>query len=194
MKIQLKRSNVLEGPNAKPPTAAQMEDGEIAVNYNTADPTLFIKDSAGGIVRINGNVELIAALQAEIDAIKLDIISINGSISDINDNIDDIESDVSDIVVRLNGIDGQIATIQGQISTINGQISAIQGDISTINGSISSINAEIASIKGDISTIEGEISTIQDVLPSPLTGSAHQDNTLDERYVSRFSWADLPTL
>ena len=41
MKIQLKRSNVLEGGAAKKPTAAQMEYGELAVNYNTADPTIF---------------------------------------------------------------------------------------------------------------------------------------------------------
>ena len=53
MKIQLKRSNVLEGGVAKEPTAAQMEYGEIAVNYNAADPVLFIKDSADGIIRVS---------------------------------------------------------------------------------------------------------------------------------------------
>lgn len=53
MKIQLKRSNVLENGSAKEPTAAQMEYGEIAVNYNAADPVLFIKDSADGIIRVS---------------------------------------------------------------------------------------------------------------------------------------------
>ena len=53
MKIQLKRSNVLDGGVAKEPTAAQMEYGEIAVNYNAADPVLFIKDSADGIIRVS---------------------------------------------------------------------------------------------------------------------------------------------
>jgi hypothetical protein len=52
VKIQLKRSNVLDSGEAKAPTASQMEYGEIAVNYNTADPVLFIKDSSNGIVRI----------------------------------------------------------------------------------------------------------------------------------------------
>ena len=52
MKIQLKRSNVLEGGVAKSPTAGQMEFGELAVNYNTSDPVLFIKDSNNGIIRI----------------------------------------------------------------------------------------------------------------------------------------------
>ena len=56
MKIQLKRSNVLESGAAKAPTAPQMEFGELAVNYNTADPVLFIKDSAGAIIRLTGAV------------------------------------------------------------------------------------------------------------------------------------------
>ena len=53
MKIQLKRSNVLDGGVAKEPTAAQMEYGELAVNYNAADPVLFLKDSANGIIRVS---------------------------------------------------------------------------------------------------------------------------------------------
>jgi len=54
MKIQLKRSNVLESGLAKQPTAGQMEYGEIAVNYNNNDPVLFIKNSADEIIRIAG--------------------------------------------------------------------------------------------------------------------------------------------
>ena len=53
MQIQLKRSNVLEGGVAKTPTAGQMEYGELAVNYNTSDPAMFIKDSANNIIRIS---------------------------------------------------------------------------------------------------------------------------------------------
>jgi hypothetical protein len=54
MKIQLKRSNVLENSSAKEPTAAQMEYGELAVNYNEADPAIFLKDSNNAIIRIAG--------------------------------------------------------------------------------------------------------------------------------------------
>jgi len=54
VKIQLKRSNVLEDDAAKKPTASQMEYGEIAVNYNPTDPALFIKDSNDQIIRIAG--------------------------------------------------------------------------------------------------------------------------------------------
>ena len=55
MKIQLKRSNVLESSAAKQPTAGQMEYGELAVNYNTNDPAIFLKDSNNQIIRIAGS-------------------------------------------------------------------------------------------------------------------------------------------
>lgn len=54
MKLQLKRSNVLELGAAKEPTSAQMEYGEIAVNYSSTDPAVFIKDSNDNIIRIAG--------------------------------------------------------------------------------------------------------------------------------------------
>lgn len=53
MKLQLKRSNVLEGGFAKQPTGTQMEFGELAVNYNLDDPCIFIKDSGNNIIRIS---------------------------------------------------------------------------------------------------------------------------------------------
>ena len=55
MKLQLKRSNVLEGGAAKEPTAPQVEYGELCVNYNKDDPALFIKDSDDVIIRIAGS-------------------------------------------------------------------------------------------------------------------------------------------
>ena len=58
MKIQLKRSNQLNGDVAKEPSLTYMEYGELAVNYNTADPAIFVRASDGAgndeIVRIAG--------------------------------------------------------------------------------------------------------------------------------------------
>ena len=54
MKIQLKRSLVIEGGAAKKPTADQMDFGEIAINYGAADPSIFIKDSGNKIVKVGG--------------------------------------------------------------------------------------------------------------------------------------------
>ena len=95
---------MLSGGSAKPPTAAQMEYGELAVNYNTADPTIFIKDSAGAIVAIT--------------------------------SFDDTE-------------------LKQLIEDLTNQIGALP-------------------------------------IPDPIDGPAYQPDTLDDRYVSRFSWSDLP--
>lgn len=53
-KIQLKRSNVLEGGKAKEPSSGQTEYGELCVNYNENDPSLFVKDSNNNIVKVAG--------------------------------------------------------------------------------------------------------------------------------------------
>ena len=55
MKIQHKRSLVLEGGKAKQPDPSQMEYGELAVNYNGGDPAIFIKDNTNQIIRIAGS-------------------------------------------------------------------------------------------------------------------------------------------
>jgi hypothetical protein len=55
MKIQLKRSNVVNGGTAKEPTAEQMQFGELAVNYSGSDPAIFMKDNDGNIIRIAGD-------------------------------------------------------------------------------------------------------------------------------------------
>ena len=53
MKIKHKRSNVLELGAAKAPTSAQLEYGELAVNYSNDDPN-FLRTSTDEIVRIAG--------------------------------------------------------------------------------------------------------------------------------------------
>ena len=58
MKIQLKHSNVLNSSSAQEPTAPNMLDGELAVNFNANDPAIFLKDSTGNIVRIAGKDNL----------------------------------------------------------------------------------------------------------------------------------------
>ena len=68
MKIQLKRSNVLDGNSAKEPTAAQMEYGELAVNYSTEDPAIFLKDANDNIIRISGVGNISDDGQVEIPA------------------------------------------------------------------------------------------------------------------------------
>lgn len=59
MKIQLKRSNIVEaGGGAKEPTEGQMEYGELAVNYSSEDPAIFMKDADNNVIRIAGQGSL----------------------------------------------------------------------------------------------------------------------------------------
>ena len=60
MKIQHKRSSALESGKAKQPTAPQTEYGELCVNFNHQDPSLFIRDSADVIRKIGGDLDLYA--------------------------------------------------------------------------------------------------------------------------------------
>ena len=63
MKIQLKRSGVLENGKAKRPTAGQTEYGELCVNFNAGDPTIFIKDSTDEIIPIAGDSHVINLIE-----------------------------------------------------------------------------------------------------------------------------------
>ena len=68
MKLQLKRSNVLESSAAKEPTASQLEYGELAINYNTNDPAIFLKDSNNNVIRISGIGNIADDGQVELPA------------------------------------------------------------------------------------------------------------------------------
>ena len=112
MKIQLKRSNVLEGGKAKAPTAAQMEYGELAVNYNTADPAIFLKDSANAIIRIADYGDEIEAIEVNIDQIEADIVQINSDIDSLETRADTLEADVVTIKADINSLDGRVDVIE----------------------------------------------------------------------------------
>ncbi len=52
MRVQLKRSKMLSNGKALEPNAENMEQGELALNYNSKDPALFIKQSDNSVVRV----------------------------------------------------------------------------------------------------------------------------------------------
>ncbi len=95
MKIQLKRSNVLDNGAAKEPSPQQMEFGEIAVNYNQNDPTLFIKDSAGEIIGIrpvtqnDSGVDSVNGMTGEV-VLDLGVLTVNGKKGNVTLDADDV--------------------------------------------------------------------------------------------------------
>ena len=60
MKIQNKRSKVLDGLTAKEPTAGQTDYGEICVNFNALDPSLFLSKIVTIILFVSAGVGNIA--------------------------------------------------------------------------------------------------------------------------------------
>ena len=50
LNIRNKRSAV----QGSAPTASQLQDGELAVNYNASDPVIYTKDTAGNVIRLTG--------------------------------------------------------------------------------------------------------------------------------------------
>ena len=66
MKLQIKRSNVLEAGEAKAPALEQMEYGELAVNYNSTDPVIFIRDSNDNIIRLT-NIQAVGDGAINVD-------------------------------------------------------------------------------------------------------------------------------
>ena len=97
MKLQLKRSNVLLDGAAKPPTEAQMEYGELAVNYNASDPVVFIKNSNNQIIRLTNssidwdNIENKPELTIGAGAINIEVgdgLTASGDNANANQSVD----------------------------------------------------------------------------------------------------------
>jgi len=125
MKIQLKRSNQLDGSNAKEPTAAQMAYGELAVNYNATDPTLFIKDANDNIIRLAGAGSL-GTGTADITLTAGDGLSGGGSFS-LDQTVDDTISFAVDLKAG-----GGLAIDGGELGVTDG---GAAGDTLVWNGS-----------------------------------------------------------
>jgi len=67
MRVQLKRTGLLNQGKALEPQAENMAHGELAVNYNAKDPALFIKDTNGNISRL-GECEVKNATETTLNA------------------------------------------------------------------------------------------------------------------------------
>ena len=133
MKIQLKRSNVLEGGKAKAPTAAQMEYGELAVNYNSNDPVLFIKDSSNGIIRLT-NISPINDGQINVEAGDgLTATGSNATANQASNTTRTLEVDATWLTNFITDWAGAGSVNDGQINVDPGQGLVASGNNATAN-------------------------------------------------------------
>lgn len=140
MKIQLKRSNVLDGGQAKEPTAGQMEYGELAVNYNSTDPAVFLKNSDNAIIRIDGNKVWVE------DGNKLYPSSLTNNVL-----IGGADSDNPAITLSTSG-DGTFTGSVSATGDISGTSGSFTGDVSGIKGTFG------GAVSGTDGTFSGNVS------------------------------------
>ena len=137
MKIQLKRSNVLNGDVAKEPTPGQMEYGELAVNYNSTDPAVFLKNSDNTIVRVTGSTywevdgENLYPITDGGDLLIGGTLPSNPSITLENSGSATFTGDVTISNADLNAVNGAFS---GSVTAVNGTYT---GDITAVNGTYS---------------------------------------------------------
>lgn len=202
MKIQLKRSNVLSDGSARKPTPSQMEYGELAVNYNSTDPVIFIKDSSNDIVPFRDTTKDIIRLDGEVARLDGELIRLDGEIASIKTNIVTIETEIGLIDVRLSNIESVIPTpisnltpqpgtlddryllkTEGEAAANNGQININSGTGLVATGSNATANQSIDTtriLSLDTSYTDNRyVNKTGDVMTGDLTISGGGDLTVN---------------
>ena len=162
MKLQLKRSSTLDGGFAKAPTIGQLEYGELAVNFNEGDPTIFIKDSSDAIIRIAGaGAEWIPSSPGDIGA------DLQGVTDVGNNTTNDITLNTDKIVLSATGSGEFAGTVQvgddnpDRIKLFaNGLISVRRDDGDILNvykGGLNADNRNVVINSSGSATFEGKV-------------------------------------
>ena len=185
MKIQLKRSNVLESGSAKRPTPSQMEYGELAVNYNSTDPTIFIKDSSNVIVPFRDTTKDIIRLDGEVARLDGEVSRLDGEITDIKADIVTIQSDLGSIDVRVTSIESIIPTPISNLTPQPGTLDdryllKTEGEDAANNGQININSGTGLVATGDNATANQSIDTTRIIsLDTAYTDNRYVNTTGD---------------
>ena len=158
MKLQLKRSSVLDSGSAKAPTAGQMEYGELAVNYNTADVQLFIKDSANNVVSVTA---LYAPLASP---------TFTGTVTGPTIN--------ASTALQIGGV--AITSTSAELNILDG-VTATTAELNILDG-VTSTTAELNYSDGVTSNIQTQIDTKAPIASPTFTGTvtvAAMDGEID---------------
>jgi len=161
MKLQLKRSSVLDSGSAKAPTAGQMEYGELAVNYNTADVQLFIKDSDNNVVSVTA---LYAPLASPAFTGTVTGPTINASTALQIGGVA-----ITSTAAELNILDGVTATA-AELNILDG-VTATAAELNILDG-VTATNTELNYSSGVTSGIQNQIDAKAPKASPAFTGDA----------------------
>ena len=174
------RSSVVENNLPKLPTPAQLEFGEIAINYAAGYETLSIKNTSGDVVTFSPGYK-VDDLRAEV-ARRERVIS--ASLNDLNDRVTDIEEggnvqELSGSVITLSGTVDElesaftefVANAEEEIEILSGNVTTISGVVVTLNShQVSGTSAITVTESNNKSTVELVINSNDKVLTQDASG------------------------
>lgn len=168
--------------SGKTPTAAQIETGEIAVNYNANAPFLALKDSSSKIRKISDDTQNAAKFAAK--SVETAVATNTSNISGINEKIKtlatsaDVNTRVSEIKKTIE--DNEKVTAAG-INKVSSDLEDYKGTVSTTyetktdgdanRTSIASINSSLVAIKQN-SVTSASIATGSSLNANVTTGAS----------------------
>ena len=194
MKIQLKRSNQLDGTTAKEPTADQMEYGELAVNYNDDDPAIFLKGNDNTIIRIAGKGaagldgdyvnatgdnmtgDLTLGTNPAAPNITLNTAGSINAAGDITSTTLKLQGSLAQSTIKTDGGDFVVSTLDSSGGTFAERLRIEDG-----NGSATFTNAVNV---GSLSTTSGGVSVAEGKITLSATGRAFAEESFRTGSVS----------
>lgn len=130
MKIQLKRSGTLENGSAKAPSAEQLDYGELAVNFNEDDPSIFLKGNNNNVIKLAG-IDSVGSFSGDYNELINTPTIGDGSIT-INAGNGLSSSGASGFSANQTGNTSQTLSVVAADSTINVSASGISVSNNTI--------------------------------------------------------------
>lgn len=173
LNIKNKRSAV----QGSAPSSAQLEDGEIGVNYNALDPAIYLKDSAGAVVRIAGSGAIggptVFSVNGEVGNVVLDANDV-GAATTAQGAVADSATQPGDNVSTLLNDAGYITSGDvpaAPVDSVNGQTGTVVLAASDVGAATTAqgITADSALQPGDnVSQLANDAGYITSAPPAPV--------------------------
>ena len=124
--------------------------------------------------RINGDNNLSAEIQAEIDRAKAEEARLAGLITDINNQINTINQTINSILSDITGIKNDITEINDQILQLSNRLSALTASVTALQQTVQSIQEDITNLETSVNNLSTTVTNIingTEVIPYlPLKG------------------------
>lgn len=175
LNIKNKRSAV----QGSSPTAAQLQDGELGVNYNASDPAIYLKDSAGAVIRIAGAGSVgggaVESVNSQTGVVVLDAGDVGAATSAQGSTADSALQPGNNVSELVNDA-GYITTAPpAPVDSVNGQTGVVVLDASDVGAATTAqgLLADSATQPNDnVSTLTNDAGYV----PSDPTGVTGADS------------------